>query len=65
LPQEWEFKLVDRNIRTVTETGKWADVVYLYNTMIIQKQVDRPNREAKQRGKIEFVDWWSLSSSAS
>ena len=37
LPQEWEFKLVDRNIRTVTETEwAWAEVVIL-SGMIVQK----------------------------
>ncbi|MBD1941399.1 B12-binding domain-containing radical SAM protein, partial [Coleofasciculus sp. FACHB-712] len=37
LPQEWEFKLVDRNIRTVTEQEwEWADVVIL-SAMIVQK----------------------------
>ena len=38
LPQEWEFKLVDRNIRPVTEAEwEWADIVIL-SAMIVQKQ---------------------------
>ncbi|PIG92075.1 B12-binding domain-containing radical SAM protein [Gloeocapsopsis sp. IPPAS B-1203] len=52
LPQEWEFKLVDRNIRPVTEAEwQWADVVIL-SAMIVQKDdlLDQI-REAKQRGK--------------
>ena len=52
LPQEWEFKLVDRNIRAVTEAEwKWADVVIL-SAMIVQKPdlLDQI-REAKRRGK--------------
>jgi radical SAM superfamily enzyme YgiQ (UPF0313 family) len=52
LPQEWEFKLVDRNIRPVTEAEwQWADVVIL-SAMIVQKDdlLDQI-REAKRRGK--------------
>ncbi|MGB7444273.1 MAG: B12-binding domain-containing radical SAM protein [Coleofasciculaceae cyanobacterium] len=52
LPQEWEFKLVDRNIRTVTEEEwDWADLVIL-SAMIVQKSdlLDQI-REAKRRGK--------------
>ncbi|MBW4681070.1 MAG: DUF4070 domain-containing protein [Microcoleus vaginatus WJT46-NPBG5] len=52
LPQEWEFKLVDRNIRFVTEEDwAWADLVIL-SAMIVQK-VDllEQIREAKRRGK--------------
>jgi radical SAM superfamily enzyme YgiQ (UPF0313 family) len=52
LPQEWEFKLVDRNVRAVTEAEwDWADVVIL-SAMIVQKQdlLDQI-REAKRRGK--------------
>lgn len=52
LPQEWEFKLVDRNIRAVTEEEwLWADLVIL-SAMIVQKSdlLDQI-REAKRRGK--------------
>ena len=52
LPQEWEFKLVDRNIRAVTEEEwEWADLV-LISAMIVQKSdfIDQI-REAKRRGK--------------
>jgi len=53
LPQEWEFKLVDRNIRPVTDAEwEWADVVIL-SAMIVQKPdlLDQI-REAKRRGKL-------------
>lgn len=56
LPKEWEFKLVDRNIRAVSEAEwKWADLVIL-SAMIVQKQdlLDQI-REAKQRGKAVAV----------
>ena len=56
LPQEWEFKLVDRNVRHVTEAEwAWADLVIL-SAMIVQKE-DFLNQiqEAKRRGKAVAV----------
>ncbi|MBW4639433.1 MAG: DUF4070 domain-containing protein [Gloeocapsa sp. UFS-A4-WI-NPMV-4B04] len=56
LPQEWEFKLVDRNIRAVTEAEwEWADVC-IFSAMIVQKQdlIDQI-KEAKRRGKLVAV----------
>lgn len=52
LPQTWEFKLVDHNVRAVTEAEwDWAEVVIL-SAMIVQKQdLLALIREAKQRGK--------------
>ncbi|WP_414551325.1 B12-binding domain-containing radical SAM protein [Anabaena sp. CCY 0017] len=56
LPQEWEFKLVDRNIRSATEEEwAWADVVIL-SAMIVQKEdLLGQIKEAKQRGKLVAV----------
>ncbi|MBE9214745.1 DUF4070 domain-containing protein [Plectonema cf. radiosum LEGE 06105] len=56
LPQEWEFKLVDRNIRSVTEAEwEWADMVIL-SAMIVQKQdLFDQIKAAKQRGKLVAV----------
>jgi radical SAM superfamily enzyme YgiQ (UPF0313 family) len=56
LPQEWEFKLVDRNIRNVTEQEwDWAQLIIL-SGMIVQKEdlLDQI-RAAKQRGKLVAV----------
>lgn len=52
LPQEWNFKLADRNIRDVTESEwNWADVVIL-SAMIVQKEdLLYLIREAKRRDK--------------
>lgn len=52
LPQTWEFKLVDRNIRAVTEAEwEWADIV-IFSAMIVQKgDLLAQIREAKRRGK--------------
>jgi radical SAM superfamily enzyme YgiQ (UPF0313 family) len=52
LPQQWEFKLVDRNIRSVSEEEwAWADIV-IFSAMIVQKlDLIEQIKEAKQRGK--------------
>ena len=52
LPQAWEFKLVDRNVREVTEEEwAWAEMVML-SAMIVQKDdLLEQIREAKRRGK--------------
>ncbi len=52
LPQTWEFKLVDRNIRSVTtEEGNWADIVIM-SAMIVQKDdLLEQIKIAKQHGK--------------
>jgi radical SAM superfamily enzyme YgiQ (UPF0313 family) len=56
LPQEWEFKLVDRNIRPASESEwEWAEIV-IVSAMIVQKD-DFLNQiwEAKSRGKLVAV----------
>ncbi|WP_404784827.1 B12-binding domain-containing radical SAM protein [Altericista sp. CCNU0014] len=52
LPQTWEFKLVDHNVRSITEAEwDWADLVIL-SAMIVQKQDFLAQiQEAKRRGK--------------
>jgi radical SAM superfamily enzyme YgiQ (UPF0313 family) len=52
LPQDWDFRLVDHNVREVTEEEwEWADLVVL-SAMIVQKQDFLAQiREAKRRGK--------------
>lgn len=56
LPQEWEFKLVDRNIREVREEEwQWADLV-IFSAMIVQKpDLLKQIKAAKQRGKLVAV----------
>lgn len=56
LPQEWDFKLVDRNIRAVTEEEwQWADIV-IFSAMIVQKyDLIEQIKEAKRRGKSVAV----------
>ncbi|WP_338038635.1 B12-binding domain-containing radical SAM protein [Neosynechococcus sphagnicola] len=52
LPQDWEFKLVDRNVGEVTPgEWEWADLVIL-SAMIVQKEdLLQQIQEAKRRGK--------------
>ncbi|QZZ19056.1 B12-binding domain-containing radical SAM protein [Leptothermofonsia sichuanensis E412] len=52
LPQEWEYKLVDCNIRAVTEAEwEWAEIV-IVSAMIVQKDDFLTQvQEAKRRGK--------------
>ena len=56
LPQEWNFRLRDRNIEPVTEEDwDWADVV-MFSGMIAQKEDYLGQiREAKRRGKPVVV----------
>ncbi|MGC9503808.1 B12-binding domain-containing radical SAM protein [Baaleninema sp.] len=56
LPQEWEFKLVDRNVGDVTEEDwNWADLV-LMSAMIVQKDdMLAQVQQAKRRGKAVAV----------
>ncbi len=52
LPQEWSYKLADRNLREITEAEwDWADLVIL-SAMIVQKEdLLVQIQEAKRRGK--------------
>ncbi|NEO29650.1 MAG: DUF4070 domain-containing protein [Symploca sp. SIO3C6] len=56
LPQNWEFRLVDRNISFETEADwKWADLV-IVSGMIVQKpDLLEVISKAKQRGKLVAV----------
>ncbi len=53
LPQDWEFKLVDRNVRAITEAEwDWADMVVM-SAMIVQKpdflaQISEAHRRGKR-----------------
>lgn len=56
LPQEWEFKLVDRNIRAVSEAEwEWAELI-IFSAMIVQKQdLLEQIAEAKRHNKLVAV----------
>ena len=56
LPQTWEFKLVDRNIRAVTEAEwEWAEVVILSGMIVQRQDLLEQVRLAKGRGKLVAV----------
>jgi radical SAM superfamily enzyme YgiQ (UPF0313 family) len=52
LPQEWEFRLVDRNVRDCTDADwAWADLVILSAMIVQKKDLLNQVQEAKRRGK--------------
>ncbi|MEM9217064.1 MAG: B12-binding domain-containing radical SAM protein [Cyanobacteria bacterium P01_F01_bin.150] len=52
LPQSWEFRLVDRNVRSETEDDwAWADLVIISGMIVQQKDLIHLIHEAKQRNK--------------
>lgn len=56
LPQTWEFRLVDRNVRFETEADwAWADLVIISGMIVQKPDMLHVIREAKQRGKLVAV----------
>ncbi|WP_428940973.1 B12-binding domain-containing radical SAM protein [Fontivita pretiosa] len=56
LPQDWQFKLVDRNIRQVTEQEwAWAEIVMLSAMIVQRRDFAAQVHEAKRRGKRVVV----------
>ena len=56
LPQEWDMKLVDRNVREITEEEwTWAEVVILSGMIVHKSDMLSLIREGKQRGKLVGV----------
>lgn len=56
LPQTWEFRLVDRNVRSQTEADwDWADLVILSGMIVQKPDLLHLIGEAKQRGKLVAV----------
>lgn len=56
LPQEWEFRLVDRNVRTETQADwDWADLVLLSGMIVQKDDMLAMVRAAKARGKLVVV----------
>src|SRR4028118_1080599 len=53
LPQTWEFRLVDRNVRFETEADwAWADLVIISGMIAQKPDMIHLIREAKRRGKL-------------
>jgi radical SAM superfamily enzyme YgiQ (UPF0313 family) len=56
LPQQWEFKLVDRNIRSVTEDQwQWADIVIISGMIVQKNDMIAQIKEGKKRNKLVAV----------
>ena len=51
LPQEWEMKLVDRNVRELSEAEwQWAELVVISGMIVQKDDMQRQIAEAKRRG---------------
>ncbi|MEM7553612.1 MAG: B12-binding domain-containing radical SAM protein [Cyanobacteria bacterium P01_A01_bin.84] len=56
LPQTWEFRLVDRNARDVTqEDWEWADLVIISGMIVQKSDMLEMIREAKRHNKLVAV----------
>lgn len=56
LPQEWEFRLVDRSVRSETEADwEWADLVIISGMIVQKPDMLHLIREAKRHGKLVAV----------
>lgn len=62
LPQEWEVRFVDENVREAKRTDyQWADVVIVSGMHIQRPQINHINNLAHQQGKITVVGGPSVS----
>ena len=56
LPQEWEFKLVDHNVREITESDwDWAELVVISGMIVQKEDMLATISAAKQKGKLVAV----------
>ena len=56
LPQKWEYKLVDRNVREITEAEwDWAELMIISGMIVQKKDLLAQIRIAQQRGKLVAV----------
>ena len=56
LPQTWEFRLVDRNVRQETEADwEWADLIIISGMIVQKPDLLYLIHEAKQRNKLVAV----------
>lgn len=63
IPQEWEMKFVDENIRRVTpEEFEWADAVFVSGMHIQRHRIHDITRRAHDAGKVVALGGPSVSS---
>ena len=56
LPQDWEFKLIDRTIQPATEAEwEWAELVIISGMKVQEDDFHGQIQEAKRRGKLVAV----------
>ena len=56
LPQKWKYKLVDRNVRAITETEwDWAELVIISGMIVQKEDLLAQIKAAQQRGKLVAV----------
>ena len=56
LPQDWEFRLIDRNVRAETQADwDWADLVLLSGMIVQKDDMLAAIRTAKMQGKLVAV----------
>lgn len=62
LPQEWEVRFVDENIRSAKPTDyRWADAVIVSGMHIQRSQINRINEMAHRYGKLTAIGGPSVS----
>ncbi len=62
LPQEWEVRFIDENVRSATRADyQWADVVIVSGMHIQRSQINQINELAHREGKITMVGGPSVS----
>lgn len=62
LPQEWEVRFVDENLRPVRDADyRWADVVLASGMHVQREQLRRINEEAHRWGKLTVLGGPSVS----
>ncbi|MBD2104276.1 B12-binding domain-containing radical SAM protein [Leptolyngbya sp. FACHB-261] len=62
LPQEWEVRFVDENVRPATQADyRWADAVIVSGMHIQRPQINQINELAHRHGKITAVGGPSVS----
>jgi hopanoid C-2 methylase len=64
LPQEWDVRFIDENIRPATPSDyRWADVVFVSGMHIQRPHLQRINALAHQAGKVTVIGGPSVSAS--
>jgi len=62
LPQQWEVRFVDENIRRCSRSDfRWADAVLVTGMHIQRSQIQRINQMAHQEGKLTVLGGASVS----